>query len=258
MHELFRIKAFLAYWLNAVDEHSLHSPFFYDLHRSVIKPSATPLRNIEDIRRTLLNDESALEVLDLGRGSVAIKGSRRTISSIARTSLSPARYCSLYTKLAQYMGATSIVELGTSLGVTSLYLAQTPGSSVATFEGAPSIAAIARRTFEIGGAKNVDLVTGNIDQTLASHLQSKHHIDFALIDANHQHDATIKYFDLLARKTHERSVVIVDDIYLTPDMKRAWEHIKEHRLVYGSIDICKCGILFFNPSLNKQHAVLQY
>ncbi|NJM26420.1 MAG: SAM-dependent methyltransferase [Bacteroidia bacterium] len=258
MYSLFRTKAFLTYWLNAVDEHSLHSPFFYDLHQSVIKPPATPMPVAEEIRRTLLNDRSDIEVHDLGRGSVAIKGNQRTVSNIARTSLAPPRFCSLYLKLAQHMGATSIIELGTSLGITALYLAQAPGSVITTFEGAPSIAALARRTFELGGAKNIDLIPGNIDHTLASHLQPLNHFDFALIDANHQHDATVKYFDLLARKTHDRSVVIVDDIYLTPDMKRAWEYIRKHRLVYGSIDIYKCGILFFNPSLNKQHAVLQH
>jgi hypothetical protein len=27
-------------------------------------------------------------------------------------------------------------------------------------------------------------------------------------------------------------------------------------LVYGSIDLYRCGILFFDPALNKQHFIL--
>ncbi len=40
-------------------------------------------------------------------------------------------------------------------------------------------------------------------------------------------------------------------------INKAWKEICKHDLVYTSLDLYRCGILFFDPSLNKQHVVLQ-
>ena len=79
----------------------------------------------------------------------------------------------------------------------------------------------------------------------------------AFMDANHRYEPTIRYFELLLKKVHEKSVLIVDDIHHSCDMEKAWKEMQRHRLVYGSADLFRCGILFFDPSLNKQHVILQ-
>jgi len=155
------------------------------------------------------------------------------------------------------MGATCIVELGTSFGINALYLSEAKGATVTTFEGAPAIADIAALTFEFAGKENIRLTVGNIDQTLPAFLQQVRQVDFVFIDANHMYGPTIRYFEWLLKKIHERSVLVVDDIHCSPGMERAWEEIKGHRLVYGSADLYRCGIVFFDPSLNKQHVILQ-
>lgn len=253
----FRIKSFLTYWLEAVDEHSLHSPFFFDLYTTHIKPPPVPgeFEEIEHLRNKLLHDHRAIDVQDFG--SKASKPSKRTISRIARTSLSSKRYSTLYFRLASAVHATTLVELGTSFGINTLYLAQTPGATVTTFEGAPAIADIAGLTFEFAGSTNVRLVVGNIDKTLPEFLQHTRRVDFAFIDANHRYEPTLRYFEWLLKKVHESSVVVIDDIHHAPEMERAWNKIKQHRLVCASVDIFRCGILFFDPSLNNQHVILQ-
>jgi hypothetical protein len=57
---------------------------------------------------------------------------------------------------------------------------------------------------------------------------------------------------------HYKSALIIDDIHQSPEMEKAWKEIQQHALVYGSIDLYRCGIVFFDPSLNKQHVVLQF
>ena len=240
-----------------MDEHSLHSPFFFDLYTKYIKPPVSPTqyKHIETLRHKLLHDDRFITVRDLG--SKALKKSTRQISSIARTSLSPARYSVIYERIARHMGATCIVELGTSFGINALYLAEKDDATVTTFEGAPAVADIAALTFEFAGKKNVDLVIGNIDRTLPLFLHRIRRLDLAFVDANHRFEPTLRYFEWLLKKVHEKSVVIVDDIHHSPDMEKAWKVIQNHRLVYGSADLFRCGILFFDPSLNKQHVILQ-
>lgn len=254
---LFRIKSFLSYWLNAVDEHSLHSPFFFDFYTTQVKaaPTCGRFAHIESLREKLLLDRRSLPVHDLG--SKGNGESLRKISHIAGTSLSPARFSKLYLRIAHCFAATSIVELGTSFGINALYLAEKADATVTTFEGSPAVAEVALMTFEFASKKNVKMIVGNIDHTLPAFIQGIRKVDLAFIDANHRYEPTLKYFECLLRKVHERSVVIVDDIHYTPCMAAAWKAIRNNRLVYGSADLFRCGIVFFDPSLNKQHVILQ-
>lgn len=240
-----------------MDEHSLHSPFFFDLYTKQFKPApgGDTYRHIESLRGKLLRDHREIPVRDLGTGGGS--ESRRKISQIAKNSLTPPRFSCYYDRLVKRFEAKSIVELGTSFGINTLYLAEHRESHVTTFEGAPAVADIAALTFEFAGKKNIDLVTGNIDRTLPTFLQSIRKVDFAFIDANHRYEPTVRYFEWLSKKTHEHSAIVIDDIHYSAEMARAWDDLRAHRLVYASVDLFRCGIAFFDPSLNKQHVILQ-
>lgn len=163
----------------------------------------------------------------------------------------------IYLRLAHQFDAKCIVELGTSFGINTLYLAEKGDATVTTFEGAPAVADIASLTFEFAGKKNIRLVEGSIEKTLPDFLQDVRRVDFAFLDANHRYEPTVKYFEWLSNKMHDKSVLVLDDIHYSGEMERAWRAIKNHRLVYGTADLFRCGIVFFDPSLNKQHVILQ-
>jgi predicted O-methyltransferase YrrM len=255
--DFFQVKTYLHYWLDAVNEHSLHSPFLYDLYTKVIDVEPVPDLEIEKLRFDLLKTHREIVVEDLGAKSKHFTDSKRKISDIAETSLSSIRFSSLYQRLTEYAEAKTVVELGTSFGLNTLYLAKRNGVKVYTFEGSDSIAEVSENTFEFAGAKNIELIKGNINSTLYSTLSRIPKVDVAFIDANHQYDATKKYFELLLAKVHHKSLMIIDDIHGNPGMNKAWKEICKHELVYVSLDLYRCGILFFDPSLNKQHVVLQ-
>lgn len=258
MPNLFQVKTFVNYWLDAVNEHSLHSPFLYDLYTHVIKVESDGIPEIETLRKKLLEDHRDIFVHDLGAGSSHFTTASRKISDIAQISLSEARFSALYLRMGDYCKAKNIVELGTSLGINTLYLSQRKDAHVFTFEGSDTVADIAEISFEFAGAKNIELIRGNIDSTLYSNLSRMPKIDLVFMDANHQYEPTKKYFEWLLSKIHHTSIVIMDDIHANPGMEKAWREIKRHPLVYVSIDLYRCGILFFDPSLNNQHVVLQF
>jgi predicted O-methyltransferase YrrM len=254
----FKIKTYLNYWLDAVDEHSLHAPFLFDFYTHTIKGETGELGEIENLRKKLLKDERTIQVTDYGKGSKHGSRAERKISDIAETSLSPSRYSALYHRIVQQRKPKTVVELGTSFGINTLYLAQNPGSKVYTFEGCPSIADIAELSFEFAGAKNIELIRGNLDNTLYTALSRIPKIDLAFMDANHRFEPTLRYFNLILPKTHHKSLILADDIHDSPEMEQAWKEMKKHPLVYVSIDLYRCGILFLDPSLNKQHVVVHF
>jgi predicted O-methyltransferase YrrM len=255
-HKLFQVKSYLLYWLNAVDEHSLHSPFFFDFYTQVVKDNTRQksIESVEKFRRKFLSDTQKININDLGSGN---KNGQQSISSIANRCLSYPRFSYLYRKMIKHYQAKTIVELGTSLGINALYLAQEKDATVVTFEGSDALADVAEHAFDVVGAKNIRLIRGQIDNTLSVYLQSIRKIDFAFIDANHRYNSTLAYFEQLLSKITETTIFVLDDIYYSPEMAKAWNEIRQHRLVYGSANLFRCGILFFDPSLNKQHVILQ-
>jgi len=240
-----------------VDEHSIHSPFFFDFYINVVKASKTEKgdEKIEKIRASLLSNQSLIEINDMGAGS-AVSKNKRTIAEVAHNSLSPESLSNLYQHIARYNDAKYIVELGTSMGLNTLYLANKKNAKVFTFEGSNTLANIALTHFELLETKNIKLIEGNIDHTLPEFLQGTEKINFVLMDANHRYEPTIRYFNNIARRLNEKSIVVVDDIHWSYEMERAWLELFRHKLVYGSIDLYRCGVLFFDPALNKQHFIL--
>jgi predicted O-methyltransferase YrrM len=252
---LYNIRSFITHWLDAVDDHSVHSPFFYEFFKVV--NDQTPVfgsEEIEAVRTKLLNNPFPIEYTELGSGSSPVTGKKR-LSEIAGTSLAPPAMAQLYSRIVRYLKAENVIELGTSLGVSTLYLALRNETEVTTLEGNKAVADIAITNFEFFDKKNIKVIHGNIDQTLKETLFNMRRVELALIDANHRYEPTIRYFDLVSKRVKEKSIVIIDDIHRSPEMARAWNEIIKNELVYGSIDLFRCGILFFEPSLGKQHFV---
>ena len=252
-----RATAWITHWLNAVDEHSIHSPYFFDFYQKVIKASrkGVPDEKIEALRKRLLINSFRVEGHDPGAGSRSNR-EHRTLADIARVSVSPPRLSLLYRHILQYTEAKYVVELGTSIGLNTLYMASVKGTGVFTFEGSKSLVNVALTHFELFEQSNVRLIEGNIDQTLPAFLQQTDKIHFVLMDANHRYEPTMRYFRLLTRRLTEKSVVVIDDIHWSEEMEKAWDELRHNELVYGSIDLYRCGLLFFDPALNRQHFVI--
>ena len=187
MSRYFQLKSYLTYWLDAVNIHSLQSPFVYELYRSVIDKNRRthPDPNIEKIREKFKASTNSIEVQDFGSGSRRVKGKTRHITDVASYGISAGKYSQIMRGLIRYMKCNNIIDLGTSLGINALYLSKDMDSTVFTFEGSPSLANIASEVLA-DQRKNVTVIEGNIDNTLPSILEEAKPIDFAFIAANHR------------------------------------------------------------------------
>jgi predicted O-methyltransferase YrrM len=144
------------------------------------------------------------------------------------------------------------VELGTSLGVTTAYLAGVDTrDKVYTYEGCEAVAKIAKENWNVLGMNNISCLVGPIDaEQLRGGLG---YIDVAFVDANHTYEASMKYFDVLAQKVHEKSVVVMDDIHHSEEMERAWKEICADERVTSTIDLYQMGLVFFDKHYWKRN-----
>ena len=120
------------------------------------------------------------------------------------------------------------------------------------------IAEIARENIDKLAIKNIELVTGDINNTLTVVLDQTNKLDFVFIDANHKSEAILNYFNLCLSKVHSNTVIVIDDIYWSSDMEKAWKKIKNSPQVMSTIDLFELGIVFFNPDLHKKHYKMRY
>ena len=237
--------------------HGVHSPFVFDFLSNVIytKNQFYIFKAIESIRKDLNQNHQELFIKDLGTGV----DRQATISSIARKSLQKKKYAQLFFRIIHQYKFQNILELGTSLGVTTAYLAATSGKTKCiSLEGSPEIAAIARENFKRLNLNNIQTIEGNIDETLTQALNLLEKVDFALIDANHQSNAVLSYFEQVIQYSGSNTILVIDDIYWSDDMEEAWKLIKLHPKVTTTIDLFQLGIVFLKPDLHKKHYKLYY
>lgn len=242
--------------------HGIHSPFVFQLVIEVFKPKKAnqPFVIIEKVRAKLLNDNNLVEVNELGAGSRSGTKKHRKIADIARNALKPPKYSQWMFRLMQFLQPNTIVELGTSLGITTAYFASAcPKAMVYTLEGVPAIAQIAQQNFMDLQLDNIKLIEGNFDHTLSEVLKALPTLDVAFLDGNHRLAPTISYFEQIWPCLHSNSCVILDDIHWSTEMEQAWHILKKDKRVTCSIDLFFIGVLFFSPNFTvQQHFVIRY
>ena len=233
----------------------MHSPFVYEFIRDVMndKNSYPAYQKTESLRQNLLQNYSVLQVEDFGAGSSVTRNSSRTISSIAKNAAKSKKLGQLLFRIARHYQPSHVLELGTSLGITTSYLSQAvPGARVITMEGASSIASVAAKNFQELNLSNIELVRGNFDQTLKQVLESVPTIDLAFIDGNHRQEPTLRYFRDITSKTGNDSVLIFDDIHWSKGMETAWEAIKADPSVRCTIDLFFIGVVLFRKEFREK------
>ena len=265
MYSSFQLtKKYLHYYLTASNAkgHGIHSPFVFDFIKNVLndKTIYPSFSAIEQIRKDLLTDNTVIEVEDFGAGSSLFKTNKRVVKAIAASSLKPKKYAQLLYRMVKYYKPETIVELGTSFGITTAYLASAnEQSNVFTCEGSSSIASIAKNNFDNLGLKNIELTEGDFDKTITPLLSKLKTIDFAFIDGNHLKEPTLEYFTKLLNHSTKNSILIFDDIHWSTGMEEAWAIIKQDSRVTLSIDLFFIGIVFINPHFKiPQHFTIRY
>lgn len=236
--------------------HGVHSPFVYDLIEQVFNHNGDYyiFNRIEKTRESLLKNHKTIEIEDFGAGSAVNKSNIRSISSIAKSALLDKDFSQLLFRLVNRFQPKTIIELGSSLGLTSAYLSSAcKSSSLYTFEGSPEIAAIANRNLKHLKIKNTKLIIGEFDLKLAPILEEIETVDFAFIDGNHQYEPSIRYFEMLLKKSTPNSVFVFDDIYWSEGMTKAWHEIIARPEVVVSIDLYRMGLVFFRKESQKEN-----
>lgn len=260
MPSLSFILRYFRYLHKSVTAHGLHSPYMYQLMTEVIEKSTGRQEVIlpERLREKLLASKEKIQVTDLGGGSHFTRSDWRQLRLLARYSGRRPGPGKLLYRLVKHFNPDVVLELGTSLGIGSLYLkAALPSARVVTIEGCPNIARLARRNISESGASDVEVIEGAFDAVLTIDFIKRLNPRMILFDGNHRKAPTIDFFNRLADVATSETVFIFDDIHWSEEMEEAWESIKADKRVRVTIDLFIFGVVLFRKEMSKQHFVLR-
>ncbi len=252
---LHQIKHYIKHCFTAkYSGHGVHSPFAFQLCEEVFynRNGFYDLEELQKIKKQLLNDKTEVIVEDFGAGSKTFNSNKRRIKDLAAKGTSTSRQSEILYKLVNFLNCTTIIELGTSIGLNTLYLAKVnKNTKVITVEGSKALVEFARALAKKNNITNIDFVHARFDDVLPTLLQNDPSV-LLYIDGNHTYEATIHYFNLALAKKDKSTVLVFDDIYWSSGMTKAWNEIRSNASVTMSIDLFYFGIVFFKEEVKEK------
>ncbi|WP_274704087.1 O-methyltransferase [Polaribacter marinus] len=252
---MYYILEYFKFILTASNQHGVHSPFVYNLVTKCFYKKTEPnlWTSYLKIRQELLNNKNKIKVTDFGSGSKFFKNNERQISKIATVAGISNKKAKLCIRLVQYFKPKNVLEIGTSLGLgTSAIKIGNNDAKITTLEGCPATSEIAQELFNRNHLKNINILTGSFQKTLPK-VTENNQFNLIYFDGNHTKKATLEYFNICLQTINNNSIWIFDDIYWSPEMKEAWNAIKQHPKVRVTVDVFHFGIVFFREEQAKEN-----
>lgn len=241
--------------------YGIHSPFIFSFYQFVLKPpvkKSDKLR-IKKILNRYKNDKTIIDCPSLGAGSVyKAANSNKVRSFIKQSSVDSATGKVLY-NIARYFKPGKILELGTGLGLSTVYLSMGhPDGMIKTVEGCREKLEYATKLFKEEGLVNIQTKNGKFGEELPTVLKEMKLVDLVYIDGDHQYDPTLSYFNMINSNCHNNSIIVIDDIHWSPGMEKAWKQIQQHPDVRVTIDLFRLGIVLYKKELSRQNFIIKY
>lgn len=214
-----------------------------------------PYEELEDLRDELKAMDTPIPKVEYGAGSSVIDTQNATIAQIAKYNQSHPRVGQLLFRLVHWLKPRTLLELGTSFGITTGYQAYAaPQSRMITIEGCPHTAGMALETLDVMELEQVEVRIGRFEDELEQALQDLETLDYAFIDGNHRREPTLAYFEACLPYVHNDSVLVFDDVRWSQGMYEAWNAIKAHPRVTLTVEVFDVGLVFFRAEqAHKQH-----
>lgn len=262
MRKLVHIFNYLDFLLKSKTAHGIHSPFVYQFVTEVLhdKTGFVEYELVKKVRNRFRRSKQLIEITDFGASSGKHRFTTRfrLVGHIARSSGVPACMGELLFRTVRHYKPENIIELGTSLGISTMYLSlANPDAKITTIEGCATTAEIAQKNFKDNHLENIELRCGEFRHMLNHVIKEMPRLDFAFIDGNHRKEPTLGYFNTCLEKSHNDTILVFDDIYWSKGMKQAWGQIKSHPRVTVSIDLFRFGIVFLRKELSKESFVIR-
>jgi predicted O-methyltransferase YrrM len=257
------VVGYLKHRIHAQSKYRIHSPFVYEFYKNVLQNGQDhgQYRVVNRLRRELETVSRFIKRKDMGARNRDYPSDQRFVrlkDIVHRASVTRKKGEFLF-RLIRHYQPSSILELGTSVGISTIYFGlAAPDSHIITIEGCHDSVNVARENFEKTGLKNIQILTGDFEDKLEEAFLEMPSPDLVFFDGNHKKEPTLAYFRQSLMHVHQGTIFIFDDIHWSAGMNEAWNIIRNHAAVKVSIDLYYMGVVFFKEELSKEDFTLRF
>lgn len=256
---MFQLFSYIKFLLNSTNRHGVHSPFVFNLVEECFNTKTNKKLTLQwnVFNHYLKSSRKKISVIDFGAGSKVFTSNTRKVKQIAKIAGISKKRAQLLIRLTSYFKPLNILEIGTSLGLSTyaIHLGN-PQAKITSLEGCKNTAQIPIDYFNEYAFNNINIIVGDFKNTIKS-VTSNNLYDFIFFDGNHTKQATLNYFETALNCIHNDTVFVFDDIHWSLEMEQAWETIKEHPKVTVTIDTFQWGFVFFRKEQAKEHFIIR-
>lgn len=253
-----KIPGNISYFLKRKENNLLPGVFNkYLLNISVNKGTTV---KVEGYIESLRHSDKIIAVEDFGAGSKIIKTSERKVSSIVKTSATKYKYGLLYQKLVDYYNINSVLELGTSLGVGTMFFALASHNvHVTTIEACNNIYEFTKKQFDDRGIQNVSFINAKFDDVFNNSMLEFKKFDLFFIDGNHKSNKVLEYCKFIEDKlVNDRYIIIIDDINWNCDMYNAWRQLIDLHRDCCVLNLFHIGVVFKGFEYQQDDFIIKF
>ncbi|MGH7824566.1 MAG: O-methyltransferase [Candidatus Binatia bacterium] len=230
----------------------LRSPIEFLLSGELNPEDDRIVSSIETLRSELAKREGEFVSVFSGRTFIESATHRfsqagtlvRSLPQVAYVSSVLPRWGTFLYLCANATRAKTILELGSSAGISGCYLASARDCHrFITVEGSSELAKLAE-THLSRVARNFEVVNASFTDALDRIFPTlRHGVDMAYIDGDKQKHALCRSFERLAPHLNNGSVVVFDDIHWSSEMWEAWQVLRRwkgfsHAITAGRFGVC--------------------
>ena len=236
--------------------HGVHSPFVFNLITKVIEESLPYYRfhEIELERRKLHYCLEELSYTDKkGRKE---KKHTATVSAIVAQEAIKQKQGMLLFRLANFFKYKKMLQIGTGVGISTLYLTSYDSDiQCISLEAIPAFANITKRLLAHETQANVVIRVGEYQHLLPEALTTLQQVDMVYFKSKREHADTFALFEQMLPYVHESTCFVFDGIKTSQQMRLVWKTVCNHPQVTVTVDLYSMGIVFFNPKLHKRNYI---
>jgi predicted O-methyltransferase YrrM len=254
---IFSFWKYIGFRLTTVTRYKLHSPFLYKLATEAIHGKSD--KYIDRLYRQLYQkfafNSSTTEVVEFNikKNTKLYSSEVKSIRSIFKQSAISSKKAQVLARLLVLFKPENIIEFGTSLGVSASIFAQAShDSKIYSIEGCSGLASIAQANFDELGFGNIEIQIGHFNHVVNPVLNKIKKVDFVFYDGSDDYKTAINAFESCLPYIGNDGVFIMNSIYRSRAMNKAWDYIKKHNDSIVCIDLFQMGIILFRKEMSKQ------
>jgi predicted O-methyltransferase YrrM len=214
--------------------HGIHSPKVYSIIRRVIqnKTDRSIVKLVEDLVK---------------------------VSDIKRNKPVRPKFGSLIYRLAGENNGCPIIEIGTSRGYGSMYLASgAPDSKIFSMEEKTEISLLTPGKNAQKQVENIEVLSGDYCNSIEKIIGNTGGLGMVHIADSLDSDKIVTILKLISANITKNTIISVTDIHLSARNESSWNRLRDHPSVSLSIDLLGMGLLFFRPGMRKEDWVIRY